>query len=281
MAEVDVRRGRVDAELHAQWPALGQLALESALGQRLDGVAAAGSGRPSAAVSVMGPMLDPARRDGRSTPPTRRPHGLYDPATVDLQVSQDPRRYRSSRRADARSAGPARRASAKPKVKKLRLLLIADGPRRPRARLDGLRDDDGGRAASCRSSRTTPSYQRAQNSIVYSDRAATRAAGAADRQREPRSCVTGGPDLAEHQERGHRDRGQALLRARGRRLPGHRPRAVPGHPRPRRRPGRLDDHPAVREERARGAVRPHGLPEAARGRARLPPRAPVVASRRS
>ena len=40
--------------------------------------------------------------------------------------------------------------------------------------------------------------------------------------------------------------------------------------------GRLDDHPAVRQERARRAGQPDRVPEAARGRARLPPRAPVV-----
>ena len=38
------------------------------------------------------------------------------------------------------------------------------------------------------------------------------------------------PDLAEHQERGDRDRGPPLLPARGRRLQGHRPRVPPGHP---------------------------------------------------
>ena len=37
-AEVDVGRGRVDPELHAQWPAERQLALEAALGQAVDGV---------------------------------------------------------------------------------------------------------------------------------------------------------------------------------------------------------------------------------------------------
>jgi hypothetical protein len=39
VAEVDVRGGRVDPQLHAQRAALVELALELALGQRLDGIA--------------------------------------------------------------------------------------------------------------------------------------------------------------------------------------------------------------------------------------------------
>ena len=83
-------------------------------------------------------------------------------------------------------------------------------------------------------------------------------------------------DLAQHQERGDRDRGPPLLPAQRRGLQGHRAGAAPGHPQPARGPGRLDHHPAVREERAVGAGQPLGVPEAARGGARLPPRAQVV-----
>ncbi len=126
-------------------------------------------------------------------------------------------------------------------------------------------------------------YVAARNSVLYAglpgckdgDTGSCDEIAQPHRQPEP-DPARPGRDLAQHQERRHRHRGQALLRARGRGLPGHRARPLAGHPAPERRPGRLDDHPAVREERALGPGRPLGLPEAARGGARLPPRAQVV-----
>ena len=120
-------------------------------------------------------------------------------------------------------------------------------------------------------------FEKAENSISSGTRASD-----PDRQlatltgNDNRILRRGARDLAVHQERGHRDRGQALLRAPRRRLPGHRARPVAGRPRRQRRAGRLDDHAAVREERARRAGRPLRVPEAARGRRRVPPRAQVV-----
>ena len=59
VAEVDVRRGRVDAELDPQRPApRAELALERARRQRVDGVAGEEAGVPRPAESVMAPMLD-------------------------------------------------------------------------------------------------------------------------------------------------------------------------------------------------------------------------------
>ena len=45
VAEVDIRRRRIDAELDAQRPALPELALELALRQAVDGVASQPGGR--------------------------------------------------------------------------------------------------------------------------------------------------------------------------------------------------------------------------------------------
>ncbi len=84
----------------------------------------------------------------------------------------------------------------------------------------------------------------------------------ARRKQEP-DPARGGRDLAQPQERGHRDRGQALLRARGRGLRRHRPSARAGRAQAARRAGRLDDHSAVRQERTRRPGQPLRVPEAA------------------
>ena len=84
----------------------------------------------------------------------------------------------------------------------------------------------------------------------------------ARRKQEP-DPARGGRDLAQPQERGHRDRGQALLRTRGRGLRRHRARARAGRAQAARRAGRLDDHATVREERPRRPGQPLRFPEAA------------------
>jgi hypothetical protein len=51
VAQVDVRRGGIDAELDAQGPALAELALQGPLGKRLDGVAEQPPGRLGVALA--------------------------------------------------------------------------------------------------------------------------------------------------------------------------------------------------------------------------------------
>src|SRR5215218_6979293 len=84
------------------------------------------------------------------------------------------------------------------------------GPRGAGGRVDGLRDDDGGRE------RPPPAREpRRVRPCGELDRVLRRrqgAAGAADRQREPH-LARRRSDLAEHRERGDCDRGPPLLRA--------------------------------------------------------------------
>ena len=123
----------------------------------------------------------------------------------------------------------AARRRAKPKVKKLRLALILVGLLRAGRRLDGVRDDDGRRQRPARSSRTRPSSSAPRTprcSPTGKDKPGEELATLTGNQN--RILVEAGRDLPEHQERGDRDRGPPLLRARGRGLPGHRARAVPG-----------------------------------------------------
>ena len=176
----------------------------------------------------------------------------------------------------ARAAG-APQAEAQEAAPRLR----ARRPLGPRCDLHGLRHADGRgeRPAGARERGRVPGRRELGALCGWAGLQGARRARVPDRQahRQPQPDPrAGGRHLAPHQERGHSDRGPALLRARGPRLPGHRARPVAGHPPPQRRPGRFDDHPAVRQERALGSGRPLGLPEASRVGARLPPRAQVV-----
>ena len=163
----------------------------------------------------------------------------------------------------------------KPKVKKLRLLLILVPLAALADRLDGVRDDDGrhARAAVARELRGVPRGEELGARCATGDKDVQIAQLTGNNNR---ILLERERHLAVHQERGDRDRGPALLRAQGRRLPRHRARALDRTSPRRRRPGRVDDHPAVREERAGGAGRPLGAPEAARGGARLSPRTALV-----
>ena len=91
-------------------------------------------------------------------------------------------------------------------------------------------------------------YKASKNSDVFD--ATGEPIGTPD-QRPEQDPAHLGADLPQRQERGRLDRGLALLRAQRRRLPGHRPRPDPGRAPPERPAGRLDDHRAVRQERAR------------------------------
>ncbi len=150
-----------------------------------------------------------------------------------------------------------------------------------RARLDRFRDVDGGveRPARAREPRRVPRgaqlpalLRRPRLPQAGQGRLPDRHAG---RQPEPHPA-RGRRDLGQHQERGHRHRGPALLRARGRGLRGHRASARTGRPQAPRGPGRLDDHAAVRQERAGGPGQSLGVPEIARVGAGVSPRAQVA-----
>ncbi len=123
------------------------------------------------------------------------------------------------------------------------------GPRAARARLVGLRDHDGRRPGPSRAREPRP--VRARRELGH-PRPQRQHARHPHQQRGPHPRRLR-RDRPGHEGSGRRDRGQALLRAPRRRLPGHRPRALPGRPRRLGRAGRLDHHPAVRKERARRA----------------------------
>ena len=138
---------------------------------------------------------------------------------------------------------------------------------RARDRLGVLRLRDGDRAGRPEPRRVPVAPDRERRDLRR--RRPHRARDPALAEREPQARPVR-PDREGHEAGDRRDRGQALLPARGDRP--DRPRA-----RRRRRPadgadaGRLDDHPAVREERLhQGAA--HAAAQARRGRARGPGR---------
>ena len=297
MAEVDVRRGGVHAELHAQRPALLELALELALGQGVDGVAGEETGRLARGIrhganARLPPSLG-ARPIRRATGATRRQTTRTDrgnPSAGALTATcQEPPTPIIRRTAHARNRfvrlqeppPPPGPRAAQAEAEEAAPGGRAGGHRRAGPDLHGVRDAHGGgqRPALAREQGRVPGGReldplrrraglQGPGPLLLPDRQA-------DRQPQPHPRP-GGRHLAQHQERRDRDRGPALLPARGRGLHRHRARPVAGHPAPLGRPGRLHDHPAVREERPLRPGRPLGLPEAARVGAGLPPRAQVV-----
>ena len=150
---------------------------------------------------------------------------------------------------------PRRVSSRRPRkpqpgrIKKLRLAIIAVGPRRPGVALDGLRDDDGDLPGPAGPDRQGAVRGVAEHQGLRPPRPSAREPAqqhAADPGRVP-------GHLPVHQERRGRGRGRALLQPRRHRPRRHRPRPGPGPHSRRRDPGCFDDHDAVRQERARGA----------------------------
>src|SRR3954451_8146137 len=212
-----------------------------------------GSIRPNASVVLRRGPPSPSRR---SRPPGRPP-------------PPHERRERTRQRHAALPRAPAEAAEG-PQA-------AAGGRPRPayaaRARLDRVRDDDGGRLGPARAREPQGVPRRAQlGPLRRHGRALARGP---DEQPEPRPGHLR-PDQREHAQRDRRDRGPALLPERRRRPPRHRARVRPGRRPEEGGPGRLDDHPAVREERPARAEPADALPEAARGGARVPPDAQVV-----
>ena len=236
--EVDVGRRGVDAELHPQRPASRQLRSSAPVGQRVDGVA----GQVLAACRGLhhGPMLDCPRLAARAAQtcaglslvplarrdPTHPMAITYAEPPMPTDRATAPTRSDTFARSDRRPEARRRRRSAKPRIRKLRLLLVLPASALLALRLDGLRDDDGRRLrpAGAREPRAATA---AQLDDLRRRQRQDRQLGDADRQPEPHPAHDE-RDLAEHQARGHRDRGPALLRAHGRRLPRHRPRPLPG-----------------------------------------------------
>ena len=99
-------------------------------------------------------------------------------------------------------------------------------------------------------------YDRAQNSVVYANDGSELTTLTGNEKRILLESDEISPILKQavvsiEDERFYEHRGD--------RLPRHRPGPAAGHHLRRGRPGRLDDHPAVRQERARGAGQPHGV----------------------
>ena len=292
MAEVDVRRGGVDPELDPQRPALRQLALQRALGQGVDRIASEESGLLARAFRhEANARLPPRRRAGPGRRRSERPaeprtesdrrasDTLPDgrPGPAGLTMQEPPSKVLTPRAPPLGAARSGRTTPPNGQAQGQEAAAGADPGRAVRARpgLDGVRDDDGRRERPAPAGEQGRVQEGAElDGLRRREGQATELATLTGNQN--RILVSTRRDLAEHQERRDRDRGPALLRARGRGLQGHRPRAAPGHAPPERRAGRVDDHPAVREERARGPGQPVGVPEAARGGAGLPPRAQVA-----
>src|SRR2546423_1537106 len=183
-------------------------------------------------LSVMAAMLESrARRTGPRAPPDIPDHAA-------VGVAPRPRRalsrYAGIRSDTAEAAAYSQAAARTPGTELERRrpdrgrAQEAEGqeappcarpPRTERARadLDGVRDDDGGRERAAAARGEGAAALGRELDAVRLDRGTDREA---DRQREP-DRQQRRRDLAQHQERGHRDRGQAPLRAPGRRPARH------------------------------------------------------------
>ena len=294
VAEVDVGRGRVDAELGAQRPALlCAPARASPRGRRRAASrprfargSCGGFGSASAAGRARARMLDSRTPAGGAMSPRPRrdaPREAPRPQLSDMPDDQRRRRGRPDGHA-SRSSRPTRTPTVTsprfPTTPAAVTPAAEQGPARahafpaldPGGRLDRLRDDDGGRPgpAGARVAERVQGGEELESCSTRSGRQLAVLTG-----ENNRILVASGDISPNVKQRRDRDRGPALLQAQGRRLPGHRARAVGGRARAARRPGRLHDHPAVRQERAARAAEPLDLPEAEGGGARLPARAQV------
>ena len=244
VAEVDVGRRGIDAELHPQRPALGELALEGAGGQGRRrrcvlshrAVAAFGAARPAhlAAAGSGGSSSGPSEAEEEVTganarvapPPDRRilrhavdhsgmqPPGRSRSAAAHPDI--DPRRRVEERDDGGWSLRRARRLAAA--AGHVRLASGAHPPRaRPHSRaVPGLRHDDGRRRRGVGPRQRRPQFPRGAQLGALRRRGAadspvspaTRIASSSARRTSRRTCST----LV------NGDRGPALLRARWRRL---------------------------------------------------------------
>ena len=151
-------------------------------------------------------MLDLSAR-GRGLPP----------ATCRLRAAADaPRGAPHERdRRDIRPC-PRRRTAIGPSARSrgsrscgCSCILVA--ARRARGRLDRLRDDDGGRPRPAEPRRPRRSSRRARNSMLFDVRGQPLGILTSDREPDPRPATSDISPIM--RERGHLDRGQALLRA--------------------------------------------------------------------
>ena len=211
---MDVRRRRVEPELDAQRPALRaprQLALERAL--------RAGRRRrcgPGSAASVGGVGIGANASLGASPTARRLPsraaasdahRSRARPVSAPTVRATERRPDSRSRRSRGDGAAARRRAS-----RSCALLVDPRALGAARARLDGLRDDDGGRLRPARPRERARSSSEAHNSRPR--RPHGRAARHPDERPEPRARHATTRSRPSMQQRDHRDRGQALLHQR-------------------------------------------------------------------
>ena len=284
VAEMDVRRRRVEAQLHAQ--------RASVLRDRLAGAARAP--RREATQQRCAPGKRPGTRDRNrrkasapmlesGTPSGRLMRVIADSRTpLPLGVRRRLRPLRATMSDDDQPDIPPSPVDAdalpedpfeppppagRPRVRKRRLLLAV----LPLALLAIVSTIFGMMMALARelpNLETAREFQSARNSVLVDRRGEPLGILASDRNRvlipyRDISSVMRNAIISIEDQRFYENSGRRRAR--------HRPRLRRGRRQGRLAPGRLDDRPAVREERARGAVQPHGLPEAARVGARLPP----------
>ena len=172
----------------------------------------------------------PGRRGSGRVAVTAAMAGCRRGSTTIDRMSDDARHHHAGRRparapipfapsAPALAARPASGRRAKPRVRKLRLLLDPGRPRRAGAHLDRVRDDDGGRLRPARSSRTASSTSTRPNSYLYDDHWRPIGIFAPPNHVVIDTYEQISPAM---QRRDHRGRGQALLDRPGRRHPRHR-----------------------------------------------------------
>ncbi len=287
VAEVDVGRGRVDPELHAQLAALRARPRAACAPARppagcrrrcaaSSAASRAGPRRPRRRRSAWGPMLDSRRLEGPTAPRQRgqRRRDRAPPATRRRASAAADERRRSPATSPPRPSTPplAEPAPRSRRLKRLRFvaILFAVAAARPVSFVFGMFVSVASDLPSL--TRFSQLQGRAELDPARRPRPPDRRAQPAEpRDRHRRT------DPADRQGGGDLDRGQALLRPTAASTSAGIARAfVDGHRAQRHRPGRLDDRAAVHQERAAGPVAPHDLREAPRGGARLPALAQVV-----
>ena len=230
VAEVDVRRRRVEAELGPQLAALAlgglQPALEAARGQRLGGVARQEGGVRSGELPSRANASVERRRDALrrlvATTPQRPVDAALAPRRMSVEYGSNITPLFGDREPPE---PPARR---RPRVKKRRLLAIFL-PLGILAIVSTLFGMMMAVASDLPDLENRKEYQDARNSVLV------------DSQGQPLGVLTNNQsrvlvryqDLSPYMtQRDHRDRGPPLLRELGRRRPRHRPRPRAGRAQP-------------------------------------------------